>query len=302
MLLRSTALFFLGLLAACGDVKKSDLNGWFSNIKFTGGLRMERAPGDAPVDAATLIRNFRKIAYELESNPFGYGPGAPRQEGRSMLKRWESDVHTQIVWDEESAAGPADDTIAFARKLSDLTGVPLKVSQHEQVSTDLPDADNVNFFVFLGTGEFFENMLAELKAPSVGDDEEMAEVSSGFLEFFATWHRSYSPCAAQSYSETSDAGDTGRIFLAFVAIRTDLQDPMTQSCIEEELAQSMGLMNDDKDVRPSLFNDDHEFALLTNHDELLLKVLYDARLTAGMSAPQSMPIVRQIARELLPDD
>jgi hypothetical protein len=37
----------------------------------------------------------------------------------------------------------------------------------------------------------------------------------------------------------------------------------------------MGLANDSRQARPSIFNDDQEFALLTGHDELLLTILYD---------------------------
>ena len=44
----------------------------------------------------------------------------------------------------------------------------------------------------------------------------------------------------------------------------------------------MGLANDSPDARPSVFNDDEEFAFLTRHDELLLKMLYDPRLRPGM--------------------
>jgi len=53
-------------------------------------------------------------------------------------------------------------------------------------------------------------------------------------------------------------------------------------------------------VRPSIFNDDGEFALLTDHDEDLLRILYDLRLAPGMTAEQAMPIVRRIAGELAP--
>ena len=60
----------------------------------------------------------------------------------------------------------------------------------------------------------------------------------------------------------------------------------------------MGLPNDNDSVRPSLFNDDEEFALLTRHDEMLLKILYDPRLSPGMIPGEAMPIVRTIAREL----
>ena len=46
-------------------------------------------------------------------------------------------------------------------------------------------------------------------------------------------------------------------------------------------------------------NDDEEFAYLTRHDELLLKILYDSRLRPGMTEAEARPIVLQIARELL---
>ena len=32
----------------------------------------------------------------------------------------------------------------------------------------------------------------------------------------------------------------------------------------------MGLANDSPEARPSIFNDDEEYALLTGHDEMLL--------------------------------
>ena len=62
----------------------------------------------------------------------------------------------------------------------------------------------------------------------------------------------------------------------------------------------MGLANDSPSARPSIFNDDEEFALLTKHDAMLLKMLYDKRLTPGMNAEVATPIVRSIAGEMIP--
>ena len=70
--------------------------------------------------------------------------------------------------------------------------------------------------------------------------------------------------------------------------------------VVEELAQSLGLVNDWPRARPSIFNDNEEFALLTRQDELMLKMLYDARLRPGMSEAEARPIVEQIAAELMP--
>ena len=68
--------------------------------------------------------------------------------------------------------------------------------------------------------------------------------------------------------------------------------------MHEEVAQGLGLANDSAAARQSIFNDDEEFALLTSHDEFLLRMLYDPRLKTGMSAQQALPIVRRIAAEL----
>ena len=44
-------------------------------------------------------------------------------------------------------------------------------------------------------------------------------------------------------------------------------------------------------------NDDDEFALLTDHDETLLEMLYDPRLQPGMSLAESQSIIRVLATE-----
>ena len=69
---------------------------------------------------------------------------------------------------------------------------------------------------------------------------------------------------------------------------------MRRSCVHEELAQGLGLANDSPYARPSIFNDDDEFALLTAHDEILLRLLYHPDLTPGMTPDQARPIVARI--------
>lgn len=102
-------------------------------------------------------------------------------------------------------------------------------------------------------------------------------------------------CAVFAYSN----GNSPVYSQAVALIRAELPPRLRRSCVHEELAQGMGLANDSPLVRPSVFNDDEEFAYLTRHDELLLKILYDPRLRPGMSEPEARPIVLQIARELL---
>jgi len=89
---------------------------------------------------------------------------------------------------------------------------------------------------------------------------------------------------------------------AIALIRGEHPELLRLSCIHEELAQGMGLANDSPRARPSIFNDDEEFGLLTTQDELMLQMLYDPRLTPGMTAAEAAPIARLIAKDLLAKD
>ena len=101
-------------------------------------------------------------------------------------------------------------------------------------------------------------------------------------------------CAVAAYA----GGEDAYVYTAAVAvIRAENPDLLRLSCIHEELAQGLGLANDSPEARPSIFNDDDEFALLTSHDEALLAMLYDDRLTPGMSLEEARPVVRTLARE-----
>ena len=86
---------------------------------------------------------------------------------------------------------------------------------------------------------------------------------------------------------------------AVALIRAEHPDLLRTACIHEELAQGMGLANDSPMARPSIFNDDEEFGLLTTHDEMLLRILYDPRLRTGMTIDEATPIVQTIAAELV---
>ena len=51
---------------------------------------------------------------------------------------------------------------------------------------------------------------------------------------------------------------------------------MRRACVHEEMAQGLGLGNDSETARPSIFNDDEEFALLTERQyDAGAKLLYE---------------------------
>jgi len=94
-------------------------------------------------------------------------------------------------------------------------------------------------------------------------------------------------------------GNSSTYTNAVAVIRSEHPDRLRSSCVHEELAQGMGLANDSPAARPSIFNDDEEFAFLTQQDELMLRILYDRRLRPGMTEAEARPIVETIVAELL---
>lgn len=71
-----------------------------------------------------------------------------------------------------------------------------------------------------------------------------------------------------------------------------------EACVVEEITQILGLPNDSDDVNPSVFNDDSAEIELTNHDILLVKLLFDPRLRAGMPRAEALANVREILEEM----
>ncbi|NHX27753.1 DUF2927 domain-containing protein, partial [Escherichia coli] len=166
---------------------------------------------------------------------------------------------------------------SFARRLSRLTGTPVTLST--------PTAANFHvFFVHEDERRALGPTLKEL-VPGLTD---------GLVRSITDMSRS-TFCTVYAFS----IDNASTYYRAIAIIRAEQPDLLRQTCIHEELAQGMGLANDSPSARPSIFNDDEEFALLTRQDELLLRMLYDPRLTPGMTPAQARPILPEIAADLM---
>lgn len=97
-----------------------------------------------------------------------------------------------------------------------------------------------------------------------------------------------------------DTDAQGTIERALVAIPVDqarLHGRLV-SCIVEELTQILGLPNDSERVFPSIFNDRSTDQLLSGLDLVLLTLLYDPRLDAGMGLKQVKAIAPKVIDEM----
>lgn len=247
-------------------------------LRDQGRLRRDRVPLDAPIDADTLTRNFIAIALRDEYGAGGMqanGDGAP-----APLRRWQDPVRVQMefgaVVDVATRRAYRVEVSQFAARLSESTG-------HSVSVTD-------------SGGNFVAMVLSDDERRAIGP--RLAQLVPGIPAQDIAVMQTLDPdnfCTVFAYSRGAEPVYSNAVAL----IRAELPPLLQTSCIHEELAQGMGLANDSPGARPSVFNDDEEFALLTRHDELLLKILYDPRLRPGMTAAEAEPIVRRIATELL---
>lgn len=249
-----------------------------NDLLVKGLMRTDKGGPDVPFSSRQLAQNFVDIAlYDEYAN---VGGRIVARRSPSALRRWEIPVRMNV---EFGATVPQEqrnldrrNIAAFARRLASATRHPITLSQ----------STGANFTVLvlneddrLSYGPRLQEILPGIPEPVLRTITKMPR--STFCLVFA-------------FSEEGTHNYTRAIAL----IRGEHPDLLRLSCIHEELAQGFGLANDSPNARPSVFNDDEEFALLTTHDELLLRMLYDRRLTVGMTEKEARPIVQQIATEL----
>ena len=245
-----------------------------------GLLRRDGGGPDTRFDAADLADSFVSIALYDE---YFQGPGGrPIQKTtQSRLGRWDRPVRLAVIFGggvpNEVRRRDREAIAAYAERLALVTGHPVEVT----------DPEEANFHILVlgeeerrAAGPRIRRLVPRVSAGAV------AAVTSLPTDIF---------CLALVFAEPASYTYTSALAL----VRAEHPDLMRLSCYHEEIAQGLGLANDSPTARPSIFNDDEEFALLTTHDELLLRMLYDPRLRPGMTPAQAAPIARRIAAELL---
>lgn len=260
--LLTVAVTALGLVACADATDRKDLFASYqAEMQERGFLRTEVDPDDVPYSNERLAEHFRRIAFFTYPNDEVHIP--------KPLTRWQGPIRYAVLGTEDDQAQVDE----LMNRIAGLTGLEI-VQVPEQ---------GANFVVLLlDDRQRRAARLAFSDAPS--------------RDFFDSFVSAVFDCGAVAdWSE-----DEPEITKALVYLHGDLRGLYRRLCFQEEISQSFGLFNDDPTVRPSIFNDDDEFALLTRHDEYLLRILYDRRLRVGMTEEEAMPIVHRIIRGLRP--
>jgi hypothetical protein len=240
------------------------------------GLLRTDGGANMPLTADMLATNFTRIALNEE---YAAG-GSIAQSAAITLTRWRNPVRVSLTFgDSVPAARQATDRgriAAYLARLSRITGHPMELSNSQP-----------NFFITIanvderrGLGPAIHAALPQLSAAQIAGVTNLDRST-----YCLVW--------------TQSDMQSGQYDRAYVYIPAEHPDLMRLACMHEELAQGLGLPNDSGLTRPSIFNDDEEFALLTQQDELMLRMLYDPALSSGMTEAEARPIITSLANRLL---
>lgn len=205
-----------------------------------------------------LLRDFEIVAF-----------GAEYQETDRRLYKWTGPLRVHL---EIHAGDPAlyrSLTTNHLELLAELTGLQISLTD---------DPSDANFVMVFDRGaQLFDSTGRH--APSLAQHRVLMRDALCFGQ----------------YSRDRQ----GRITRAVIGIPTDRAASAGKlpACIVEETTQALGLPNDSDEVNPSIFNDRSVLDQLTEHDRILVRLLYDPRLAPGAGRDEALPVARQILRE-----
>ena len=249
-----------------------------SDLVSKGLLRTDARAKGASWTTQNVIDNFINIAMFSEYN--GHG-GFAGSSSKGVLRRWVEPVRMNVIFgasvSEKQRKIDTRRIGQMAGNLSKVTGHPMGMSRQDP-----------NFFVLVVGDAERRNLSSVLDriAPDLGRSSR---------KYFLNMPPNIL-CMVLAQPNIR-AGDGYK--RAIVLVRAEHPPRMRESCIQEEMAQAMGLPNDSPKARPSIFNDDEEFAVLTHHDAVLLRILYDQRLKPGMTIKQLKPLLPTVARSVM---
>ena len=266
-----------------GDTKEAKFKKYYSRLEerkiSLGLLRQDGGGTDTPFDVDDIIQAFEQVAFYNEYEISG-DKLLPNSEAVKLAK-WKSNINISVRFGNSVNKKQKDNDLL---EINELLGVLSQVTNHNIKI----DRQNINMYVVIANQKEIKDLIAEIGFIQPEFDPQR-------IPIITQLPRDIHCMAMTSMNAEANSG----ISSSLVIIRNELPHIMRKACIHEEIAQSLGLTNDSHLARPSIFNDDDEFATLTKFDEILLKILYNKRLHSGIFKDKATQIVKNAADELL---
>ncbi len=131
---------------------------------------------------------------------------------------------------------------------------------------------------------------------------------AGTIDIYITYWKNYWPFFMRSTKPGRELFtcavlpwvDKGRIKRATIKINAGVLDSSTaKACILEELTQALGLFGETEAETQTMLHDGIGYLDLGQMDRLMIQVLYNERLTPGMSGERAMPIAKTLIEDWL---
>ena len=243
-----------------------------------GLLRQDGGGTDTPFDVEDIVEAFEQLAFYNEYK-IGENQLLPNTD-MVNLGKWNSTINISMRFGNSVATKQKNKDLLDIHNLllilSEVTKHKMKISNK-----------NINMYIVVGNQKEVAELISKIGT-------NLPEFDPKRIPIITRLPKDIHCLAMTSMS----AGPNSEIKSALIIIRSELPKLMRIACFHEEIAQSLGLTNDSHLARPSIFNDDDEFATLTRLDKILLQILYDNRLKSGISKQNSFQLVRQIAKEI----
>ncbi|MCB1391205.1 MAG: DUF2927 domain-containing protein [Rhodobacteraceae bacterium] len=264
------------------DPLSADMRAYYAGIEADrlarGLMRTDNGAQDVVMTPARLAETYVDVALREEHS----GSGA-RSGSASVLRRWAVPVRYSLEF------GASTSRATRVRDYQDVRALASRLAtaaRHSVSVTPLGQTD----------GNFHVLILSESERQGAGDRIRalIPGIDDGAVRLITDMPRE-TFCLVLAFARDGSAAYSE----AVAVVRSEHPDLTRLACYHEELTQGLGLASDSSRARPSIFNDDQEFALLTDDDLLLLRIHYDPRLRPGMTEREARPIIFSIASELV---
>ena len=264
------------------DTQETKLRKYYTRLEerkiSLGLLRQDGGGTDTPFDVNDIAEAFGQLAfyneYDIDKNRL-----LPNSKSVNLAK-WKSNTNISIRFGNSVHTEQKDKDLLEIKnligKLSRVTNHNIKIRRQ-----------NANMYVIVANQKEIKELIGVIGLQRPEFDPKRIPIITHLPKDIH--------CLAMT-SMNVDANS--EIASALVIIRSELPNLMRRACFHEEISQSLGLTNDSHFARPSIFNDDDEFATITQFDEILLQILYDRRLYPGISEKEASQLVREITSEI----
>lgn len=232
-----------------------------TRLRAQGKLRAAPAALPASLAQDDILAMFSRIAFnDQDAATLGLSINT---RTRGLVKRWDSPIRAQITFGASVPAYRATrDRAEISDYLADLDRLlPLSITQSDK---------DPNFHILVMSDADRAELMRRVRPLLHASNDAI-------LRLFAN-----PPKNVQCFVIVlSHPLKPARYQRAIALLRDEHPKYLRSACVQEEIAQGLGLTNDDPTVNPSIFNDNDAYTNLTALDRLMLQMLYSPQLRTG---------------------